>query len=105
MILLGLKKLHARYRKGPNDVDLHFFYKNEPKRLKLEEIGADDGQCMDFFNKNIGNYPYKQYSFIQGGDGMYAMSTLMLGNGTLEGIYGTATHELGFLVPTRFGFK
>jgi aminopeptidase N len=25
----------------------------------------------------------------------YAMSTLMLGNGTLEGIYGTATHELG----------
>jgi hypothetical protein len=29
----------------------------------------------------------------------------MLGNGTLEGIYGTATHELGFLVPTRFGFK
>jgi hypothetical protein len=23
------------------------------------------------------------------------MSTLMLGNGTLEGIYGTATHELG----------
>jgi hypothetical protein len=24
---------------------------------------------MDFFNKNIGNYPYKQYSFIQGGDG------------------------------------
>jgi hypothetical protein len=47
---------------------------------------------MDFFNK-IGNYPYKQYSFIQGGDGgmEYAMSTLMLGNGTLEGIYGTAT--------------
>jgi hypothetical protein len=31
-------------------------------------------------------YPYKQYSFIQGGDGgmEYAMSTLMLGNGTLE---------------------
>jgi hypothetical protein len=29
------------------------------------------------------------YSFIQGGDGEmeYAMSTLMLGNGTLEGIW------------------
>jgi aminopeptidase N len=25
----------------------------------------------------------------------YAMCTLMLGNGTLEGIFGTATHELG----------
>jgi len=45
----------------------------------------------------VGNYPYKQYSFIQGGDGgmEYAMCTLMLGNGKLEGIYGTATHELG----------
>jgi hypothetical protein len=60
----------------------------------LEEIGADDGQCDGFFNKNIGNYPYKQYSFIQGGE-WNMMSTLMLGNGTLEGIYGTATHELG----------
>jgi hypothetical protein len=28
---------------------------------------------MDFFNKNIGNYPYKQYSFIQGGDGEWNM--------------------------------
>jgi hypothetical protein len=59
---------------------------------------------MDFFKKNIGNYPYKQYSFIQGGDGgmEYAMSTLMLGNGTLEGIYGTATHELGILGSNTF---
>ncbi|MFT4983502.1 MAG: hypothetical protein ACI9Q9_000539 [Flavobacterium sp.] len=84
--------------KGPNDVDLHFFYKNEPKTIenwkKLEPMMVN---VMDFFNKNIGNYPYKQYSFIQGGDGgmEYAMSTLMLGNGTLEGIFGTATHELG----------
>jgi hypothetical protein len=57
---------------------------------------------MDFFNKNIGNYPYKQYSFIQGGDGEWnMMSTLMLGNGTLEGIYGTA-HELGILGSNTF---
>jgi hypothetical protein len=53
----------------------------------LEKIAAYDGQCNGFFNKNIGNYPYKQYSFIKGDGGMeYAMSTLMLGNGTLEGI-------------------
>jgi hypothetical protein len=84
--------------KGPNEVDLHFLYKNYPKTIenwkKLEPMMVN---VMDFFNKNIGNYPYKQYSFIQGGDGgmEYAMSTLMLGNGTLEGIFGTATHELG----------
>jgi aminopeptidase N len=51
---------------------------------------------MAFYNKIVGNYPYKQYSFIQGGDGgmEYAMCTLMLGNGKLEAVLGTATHEL-----------
>lgn len=83
--------------KGPNDVALHFLYKNNPKTAenwkKLEPMMVN---VMDFYNKNIGNYPYKQYSFIQGGDGgmEYAMCTLILGNGTLEGIYGTAAHEL-----------
>ena len=84
--------------KGSNDVDLHFLYKNNPKIIdnwkKLQPLMV---KVMDFYNKNIGDYPYKQYSFIQGGDGgmEYAMCTLILGNGTLEGIFGTATHELG----------
>lgn len=84
--------------KGPNDVDLHFFYKNNPKVAenwkKLEPLMV---KVMDYYNHRVGAYPYKQYSFIQGGDGgmEYAMCTLMLGNGTLEGILGTATHELG----------
>ena len=83
--------------KGPNSVDLHFLYKNDPKIAenwkKLEPLMV---RVMDFYNQKIGDYPYKQYSFIQGGDGgmEYAMCTLMLGNGTLEGILGTATHEL-----------
>lgn len=84
--------------KGPNDVDLHFFYKNTPKVAEnwkqLEPLMV---KVMDYYNNRVGQYPYKQYSFIQGGDGgmEYAMCTLMLGNGTLEGILGTATHELG----------
>ena len=84
--------------KGPNDVDLHFFYKNNPKTTEnwkqLEPLMV---KVMDYYNHRVGAYPYKQYSFIQGGDGgmEYAMCTLMLGNGTLQGILGTATHELG----------
>lgn len=84
--------------KGPNDVDLHFFYKNNEKTTanwkQLEPLMV---KVMDYYNHRVGAYPYKQYSFIQGGDGgmEYAMCTLMLGNGTLEGILGTATHELG----------
>ncbi|MBF2708982.1 M1 family metallopeptidase [Flavobacterium soyangense] len=84
--------------KGPNNVDLHFLYKNNPKIIEnwkaLQPLMV---KVMDFYNKTVGDYPYKQYSFIQGGDGgmEYAMCTLMLGNGKLEGILGTATHELG----------
>ncbi len=84
--------------KGPNDVDLHFLYKNNPKIIdNWKAFQPLMIKVMDFFNKTVGDYPYKQYSFIQGGDGgmEYAMCTLMLGNGKLEGIVGTATHELG----------
>ncbi|WP_432222684.1 M1 family metallopeptidase [Flavobacterium sp. TMP13] len=84
--------------KGPHDVDLHFLYKNDPKTAeKWKKLPAYMVKVMDFFNQKVGLYPYKQYSFIQGGDGgmEYAMCTLMLGSGTLEGILGTATHELG----------
>ncbi|MFV5694260.1 M1 family metallopeptidase [Flavobacterium sp. LB3P122] len=84
--------------KGPNNVDLHFLYKNNPKTMEnWKQLEPLMFRVMDFYNKNIGNYPYKQYSFIQGGDGgmEYAMCTLMLGDGTLKGILGTATHELG----------
>lgn len=84
--------------KGPNNVDLHFLYKNNPSVIenwkKIEPLMVE---VMGFYNKTVSDYPYKQYSFIQGGDGgmEYAMCTLMLGNGTAEGILGTATHELG----------
>ncbi len=84
--------------KGPNNVDLHFLYKNNPKIIEnwksLQPIMIT---VMDFYNKTVGYYPYKQYSFIQGGDGgmEYAMCTLMLGNGTINGLVGTAVHELG----------
>lgn len=83
--------------KGPNDVDLHFLYKNNPKIIdnwkSLEPLMV---RVMDYYNKTVGPYPYKQYSFIQGGDGgmEYAMCTLMLGNGTLNGLMSTAPHEL-----------
>jgi hypothetical protein len=56
----------------------------------LEEIGADDGQCDGFSIKLKHIHLFKVEMGME-----YAMSTLMLGNGTLEGIYGTATHELG----------
>ena len=82
---------------GPNDVALHFLYKNDPKIIgNWKQLQPLMIHVMDFYNKLVGQYPYKQYSFIQGGDGgmEYAMCTLMLGTGKVEGMIETATHEL-----------
>ena len=88
--------IHDTYP-GPNDVNLHFFYKNNPDIIdnwkKLQPITA---QLMEYFNKNIGPYPYKQYSVVHGGDGgmEYAMLTLITGNRKFGSLVGVTAHEL-----------
>ena len=88
--------IHDTYP-GPNNVTLHFFYKNNPDIIdnwkKLQPITA---QLMEYFNKNIGPYPYKQYSVIHGGDGgmEYAMLTLITGNRKFGSLVGVTAHEL-----------
>ncbi|SHF81676.1 Peptidase family M1 [Flavobacterium fluvii] len=83
--------------KGPNNVDLHFLYKNNPKiNTNWKEIQPKMVRIMELYNKAVGDYPYKQYSFIQGGDGgmEYAMCTLMMGEKKAEDMLKTAAHEL-----------
>ncbi|MEC5164600.1 hypothetical protein RCH18_000316 [Flavobacterium sp. PL11] len=83
--------------KGPNDVDLHFLYKNNPKFIQnWKNLQPKTVELMKIFNKTVGDYPYKQYSVIQGGDGgmEYAMCTLILGQGSFEGLLGVTAHEL-----------
>ena len=82
---------------GPNGVVLNFFYKNNPAILdnwkNLQPITAE---LMDYFNTNIGAYPYKQYSVVQGGDGgmEYAMLTLITGERNFRSLVGVTAHEL-----------
>jgi len=47
-------------------------------------------------SENYGQYPYKQFSVIQGGDGgmEYPMSTLITGQRTLGSLVGVMVHEL-----------
>lgn len=88
--------IHDTYP-GPNDVTLHFFYKNNPDIIdnwkKLQPITA---KLMAYFNENIGLYPYKQYSVVHGGDGgmEYAMLTLITGNRKFGSLVGVTAHEL-----------
>jgi hypothetical protein len=83
--------------KGPNNVDLHFLYKNDSKYVQnWKNLEPFMVKIMDIYNKTVGDYPYKQYSFIQGGDGgmEYAMCTLLLGTGTAQDMLDAAPHEL-----------
>jgi hypothetical protein len=81
----------------PDGPKLHFFYKNNPEiKENWKNLQPKAVQMMQFYNQNVGPYPYKQYSIIQGGDGgmEYAMSTLILGNGTMKGLQGVTAHEM-----------
>ncbi len=76
---------------------LHFLYKNNPKITEnWKKVQPLTVKLMQFYNKTIGVYPYKQYSVIQGGDGgmEYAMCTLILGEGNMEGLTGVIAHEM-----------
>ena len=100
--------IHDQYD-GPNGVTLNFYYKNNPEIIenwkKLQPLTAD---LLTYFNTHIGDYPYKQYSVIQGGDGgmEYAMSTLITGERQFGSLFGVTAHELAhtwfqFLMATN----
>ncbi|MFY0631900.1 MAG: M1 family metallopeptidase [Flavobacteriaceae bacterium] len=94
-----------------NGIDLHFFYKKtmEEKFLKnWKDLQPKTAELMKYFSKEIGRYPYKQYSVIQGGDGgmEYAMSTLITGHRSFGSLFGVTAHELAhtwfqFLLATN----
>jgi len=88
--------IHDIYE-GPNGVKLNFYYKNDPEIIDnwkaLQPVTAD---LMQFFNENIGVYPYDQYSVVQGGDsGMeYSMLTLINYGYEFGPLVGVTSHEL-----------
>ena len=83
--------------KGPNDVILHFFYKdNAQYNENWKNLQPKTAELMRFYNQTIGEYPYKQYTVAQGGDGgmEYAMLTLITGNRNFDSLVGVTAHEL-----------
>lgn len=78
----------------PDGPELHFFYqpKSAENWKKMQPIAV---KLFEFMNRTFGKYPYDTYSIIQGGDGgmEYPMCTLILGDGSLEGLAGVMAHE------------
>ena len=82
---------------GPNNVELHLLYKNKKENLEnWKKLQPKTAELLAFFNENVGPYPYKQYSVIQGGDGgmEYGMCTLITGNRAFGSLVGVTAHEL-----------
>ncbi|MFK5889181.1 MAG: M1 family metallopeptidase [Flavobacteriaceae bacterium] len=81
----------------PNGATMHFLYKNDPKVVANWKTMEEDAvKTMQYYNKTVGPYLYKQYSIIQGGDGgmEYGMCTLITGGANLQGLVGTMRHEM-----------
>lgn len=76
----------------PTGQQLHFFYQQDDNKNEgWEKLMVDMPTVFKIANDKFGKYPYKQYSFIQGGDGgmEYPMCTMVKGSSR-----GTAIHEL-----------
>jgi hypothetical protein len=81
----------------PNGPMLHFLYKdNKEFNENWKKLQPKTVEMMEFFSKNVGPYPWKQYSVLQGGDGgmEYAMSTLITGHRSFGSLVGVTAHEL-----------
>jgi hypothetical protein len=85
--------------KMANGVDLHFLYKkslNAKFAKNWKDLQSKTEELITYYSAQIGLYPYKQYSVIQGGDGgmEYAMSTLITGERSFASLFGVAAHEI-----------
>ncbi len=102
--------IHDQYE-AENGVTLNFYYKDNPEiKENWKNLQPKTAEILAYFNEHIGQYPYKQYSVIQGGDGgmEYAMCTLITGERKFESLVGVTAHEFAhtwfqFLLATNEG--
>ena len=83
--------------KMANGITIHHFYiPGEKTTENWEKLKEYTPKAIEYLSQNFGQYPYKQFSVVQGGDGgmEYAMSTLITGERSLSSLVGVMVHEL-----------
>ncbi len=76
---------------------VHFLYlKNEKTADNWNKLKQYTVNAIQYMNDRFGEYPYDQYSVIQGGDGgmEYPMATLITGERGIKSLVGVTVHEL-----------
>jgi aminopeptidase N len=74
---------------------LHFFYQENDDTKAWEGLPELAVKAFEFIQDNYGEYPWSDYSIIQGGDGgmEYPMATLITGNRSIRSLIGVTVHE------------
>jgi hypothetical protein len=84
-------------KKREDGMTMHFFYQpGERTTENWENLPRVMDEAFRYINEHYGQYPYDQYSFVQGGDGgmEYPMATLITGERSFTGLVGVSVHEL-----------
>lgn len=79
----------------PNGPTLHFFYQTDTLANNWKMMQPIAVKSFQIMNAKFGEYPYKQYSIIQGGDGgmEYPMATLITSHESFGGLVSVTVHE------------
>lgn len=80
----------------PGGPQLHFFYQEGEATDAWKDLPALTVKAFEFVEENYGEYPWSDYSIIQGGDGgmEYPMATLITGERNLQSLVGVTVHEV-----------
>lgn len=86
---------HSKIKADDGSI-MHFFWqKDKGYDDKWEKLPQIMNRARTHMNNLCGKYPYKEYYFIQGGDGgmEYPLATLITGDRNLNSLVGVAVHE------------
>lgn len=81
----------------PNGPLLRFFRKDDPSTAEAwSQLPGYMVRAVEHMNQHFGQYPWPEYSFVQGGDGgmEYLLLTLITGQRRLGSLVGVSVHEL-----------
>lgn len=92
------KFVHEQYQAGDGPT-VHLFYVPRPETRYWNVLGELTVEAIAFLSEHYGEYPYEQFSVIQGGDGgmEYPMATLITGHRNLNSLVSVTVHELAHM--------
>lgn len=78
-----------------NGTVINFLFQRDSSTVYWDSLPSYAKKCFEIMNEEFGDYPYRQYTVAQGGDGgmEYPMITLISGNRSLRSLVGVTVHE------------